>query len=328
MKSQKNEIMKHVQDQKSKGKSVQETLAALGIKRSTYYRWQKPVSAVSAPVRISMLTSQERQKIEEVKEANPMMRHRQIQGLIQATGLYVSPSSVYHHLKSLGKVEPYERRPSPWDVPRYEPRQKNMLWGTDWTRMRIGWLRWYLLAVIDYFSRVIVAYDIVPSVNSGHIKRVYQMGLKAEGISLKGPFPELRADRGSPNTAYVTREFFETMGAEISFSRVNRPTDNSRTERFFGTVKQEEIYLTGNYPDELTARGELGTYIHHYHHVRPHQGLWNFTPAYVHQINNKSQILDELNRLKRDSKEKRKIYWQQFQQQQNALLNSSVLSHL
>jgi putative transposase len=110
--------------------------------------------------------------------------------------------------------------------------------------------------------------------------------------------------------------------------RVNRPTDNSRTERFFGTVKQEKIYLTGNYPVELTARKELGAYIYHYHHVRPHQSLWNFTPAYVHQVHNKSQILDEFNRLKQDSKENRKTYWQQFQKQQNALLNSCNLSRL
>ena len=274
-----------------------------------------------------MLTPEERKKIEDMKENHPDVRHRQIQGLIQGMGLYVSPSSVYQHLKSLGKVEPYERRPSPWDVPRYEPRQKNMLWGTDWSRLKIGWLRWYLLAVIDYFSRVIVSFDIVPSVNAGHIKRVYQGGLKAEEISLKGPLPELRVDRGSPNTAYVTREFFEMMGAELSFSRVNRPTDNARTERFFGTVKQEEIYVTGNYPDELTARGEIGRYIHHYHHVRPHQGLWNFTPAYVHQVNNKSHILDELNRLKQESREKRRAYWQDFQRNKNSLPNSLILSH-
>lgn len=327
MKQQKDEILRHVQDQKRQGKPIQETLAALEIKRSTYYRWRKPVTTVSSAVRVSMLTPEERKKIEDVKEQHPAVRHRQIQGLIQGMGLYVSPSSVYQHLKSLGKVEPYERRVSPWDVPRYEPRQKNMLWGTDWSRLKIGWLRWYLLAVIDYFSRVIVAFDIVPSVNAGHIKRVYQMGLKAEGIVLNGSLPELRVDRGSPNTAYVTREFFEAMGAELSYSRVNRPTDNARTERFFGTVKQEEIYVVGNYPDELTARGELGQYIHHYHHVRPHQGLWNFTPAYVHRINNKSQILQELKRLKEDSREKRKAYWQELQHNKNALLNSSILSH-
>lgn len=327
MKPQKDEVLQNVQGQKAQGKSIQETLSTLGIKRSTYYRWLNPLSSVPNAVRVSMLTPEERKKIEDVKENNPDVRHRQIQGLIQGMGLYLSPSSVYQHLKSLGKVEPYERRPSPWDVPQYEPRQKNMLWGTDWSRLKIGWLRWYLLAVIDYFSRVIVAFDIVPSVNAGHIKQVYQMGLKAERISPKDSLPELRVDRGSPNTAYVTREFFETIGAELSFSRVNRPTDNARTERFFGTVKQEEIYVMGNYPDELTAREEIGRYIHHYHHIRPHQGLWNFTPAYIHQVNNKSQILDELTKLKKESREKRRAYWQDFLRNKNSLLNSSILSH-
>ena len=66
----------------------------------------------------------------------------------------------------------------------------------------------------------------------------------------------------------------------MSFARVRRPTDNALTERFYGTygtVKQEEIYLVGNYPDEISAREELGRYIESYHHTRPHQSLMNFT---------------------------------------------------
>ncbi len=101
-------------------------------------------------------------------------------------------------------------------------------------------------------------------------------------------------DRGSPNISGVTQEFFETLGAELSFARVRRPIDNALTERFYGTVKQEEIYLVGNYPDELSAREELGCYIVIYNQPRPHQALFNFTPAHVHQLNNKSVLVQEL----------------------------------
>ena len=123
--------------------------------------------------------------------------------------------------------------------------------------------------------------------------------------------PELRVDRGSPNTSGVTREFFDSLAVELSFARVRRPTDNALTERFYGSIKQEEIYLVGNYPDEISAREEIGRYIERYHYHRPHQALMNFTPAHVHEVNNKSRLMAELQEMKRKTREKRKAYWTQ-----------------
>jgi len=59
--------------------------------------------------------------------------------------------------------------------------------------------------------------------------------------------------------------------------------DNTITERFYGTVKQQEIYLVGNYPDELSAGEEIGRYIGFYNQSRPHQALSNFSlvPRYT-----------------------------------------------
>ena len=65
----------------------------------------------------------------------------------------------------------------------------------------------------------------------------------------------------------------------------------------------------GNYPDEISAREEIGRYIERYHHSRPHQSLMNFTPAHVHEVNNKSRLLAELKEMKRRTREKRKAYW-------------------
>ena len=104
-----------------------------------------------------------------------------------------------------------------------------------------------------------------------------------------------------------------SLGAELSFARVRRPTDNALTERFYGSVKQEEIYLVGNYPDEISAREEIGRYIESYHHTRPHQALINFTPAHVHELNNKSRLLAELKEMKRKTRERRKAYWAEKQ---------------
>lgn len=151
-------------------------------------------------------------------------------------------------------MEAYERRTPPWKEPHYSIWQANMMWGCDWMRLKINYIRWYLLVLIDFFSRYLISYGIFPSINSTHIRYIHQKGLKEQRISSKSNnLPELRVDRGSPNTSYLTKDFFDILGVELSFARVRWPTNNAITERLFGTIKQEEVYLVGNYPDERSG---------------------------------------------------------------------------
>jgi transposase InsO family protein len=262
MEEQKREIIAFVRYQKAQGSTITACLNGLGVKRSTYYHWVGPNKEPSSKKRMTELTPHEKSAIEHVKEEHPEMRHRQLQGILQNRGMYLSFSSVYQHLKSLNLVEPYERRSSPLKEPRYRVWQRNLMWGCDWTKLLINHMRWYLLILIDFFSRYLIAYDLYPSINASHVRHLYAAGLRSQGIQKNGILPELRVDRGSPNTSLVTQEFFLLIGAELSFARVRRPTDNALTERFFGTAKQEEIYVVGSYPEECSAREEIGSYVH------------------------------------------------------------------
>ena len=311
MENQKQSTLELVAAHRGQGRRVSEVLSSLGVARSNYYRWKKDESQNKADRQSSYeVTAEERGQIDEVKGQYPQYRHRRIQGVLQQQGVYLSASVIYGHLKAQGQVEPYQRRAAPWKEPHYEVWQRNLMWGSDWTKLRVGGVRWYLLTVIDFFSRWIIAWEVVPTVHAGTIKAIYQAGLRNQGISIHSQTkPKLRVDRGSPNTSGITQEFFEGLGAGLSFARVRRPTDNALTERFYGSIKQEEIYLVGNYPDEISAQEEIGRYIESYHHTRPHQSLMNFTPAHVHQVNNKSRLLDELKEIKRRTRDKRKAYW-------------------
>lgn len=312
MEEQKQKIIQFIQDKRKEGYKITAILNNLGIKRSTYYSWLKPkYNEDNNNIRITQLTPYEKQLIEQTKEEYPHLRHRQIQGMIQNKGIYISPTSVYKHLKSQNLIEPYERRPSPLKEPRYNIWRKNLLWGCDWTRLLINHIRWYLIIIIDFFSRFIIAYDIQPSVNASHVNHIYLKGLKNQNISKKHDIlPELKTDKGSPNTSLITKEFFEIMGAELSYARVRRPTDNGITERYFGTAKQEEIYLVGSYPDRDSAFYEIGNYNHYYNYERPHQSLWNFTPAHIHEVNNNTLIIQELKEIKHRSRQARRLYWE------------------
>lgn len=294
---------------------MSEILANLKVARSTYYRWVRRMTLPTAAESGSRTTTRsvtefELEAIDRMKAERPEMRHRQIQGLMQLEGNFVSPTTVYQHLKAQGKVEPYTRRAAPWKEPLYEVIGANIMWGADWTKLRIGGVRWYLLTLIDFYSRYIVHHEVVRSVNAGHIKELYESGLSVFNIPLDlAAKPELRLDQGSPNTSRVTREFFNDINADLSFARVRRPTDNARTERFYRTIKQEEIYIVGDYQDEVTAREEIATYIRWYNEKRPHQALWNFTPWMVHDTNNKTRLLNALRELKQKSWAERKEYW-------------------
>ena len=316
MDTQKMATLETVEEARRNGRRVGDVLATLGIKRATSYRWKKRASygssSSSSSRRVSSVLPTEQHWIDEVKTAHPTYRHRRIQGVLQAAGCYVSASTIYRYLKTRDQVEPYSRRKAPWKQPRYEIRQRNLLWGSDWTRLSIGYVRWYLLTIIDFFSRYLIAFAVVPTVNASHVQALYRQGLRAQGIPLHAAQkPALRVDRGSPNMAWVTQAFFQQLAADLSFARVRRPTDNAITERFYGSLKQEEVYIVGNYPDERAAHQEIGQYIDHYNHDRPHQALLNFTPAYVHQINNKTRVFQERQALKQAARDRRRAYWLQ-----------------
>jgi hypothetical protein len=91
----------------------------------------------------------------------------------------------------------------------------------------------------------------------------------------------------------------------LSPSRANRPTDNGRQERWYRTVKQEEIYCYPTYPTAEVARLSLGRYIRYYNEERPHQSLWNYPPGYVHRLGNKTRLLAQYKTMVQLVKEQR-----------------------
>ena len=94
MEEQKKHIIEHVRNQKSQGQSVTGILKDLSIKRSTYYSWVGPKKDTPVKKRTMELTPREKAAIEKTKEEYPVLHYRQIQGIPQNRGFYLSPSSV------------------------------------------------------------------------------------------------------------------------------------------------------------------------------------------------------------------------------------------
>jgi putative transposase len=281
-------------------------LKQIGICRSTYYSWLSPQKTTPRPASVLRLTESERTAISAHKQQQPQLSHRKISGYLRTENIWVSATSCYRVLKSLGWVSAAENlREAPWKQPHYEPFAPNQIWGEDWTGLIITGLRYYLLTIIDYFSRYIVAWGIVPTVTHQEVRQLLAIGYLSQNIGTRKDKPRLRADRGSPNMAKNTRRLIAELEMLLSPSRSHRPTDNSRQERWYRTIKQEEIYCCPEYPSEVTARHSVASYIEEYNEQRPHQALWNFTPDYVHRCGNKSLILNLYRQQVLFSKERR-----------------------
>ena len=288
---QRQRIIAEVQNLIQAGISKVQALKNLDICRSTYYGWlraKKPTDATASPWR---LTPVEKQAVVEKKQLEPQLSHRRISGSLRPEGYWISSSSCYRLLKALGWVSSPHLREAPWKVPRYEPFRPNQIWGEDWTILSIDSVRHYLLTVIDYFSRYIVAWGVVKTVTRVEVQNLLALAYLSEGINPEDPKPLLRADLGSPNMAHSTRRLIRDLEMVLSPSRSNRPTDNARQERWYRTAKQEEIYCYPTYPTAETARLSLGRYIRHYNEERPHQALWNYSPGHVHRLGNKTKLL-------------------------------------
>jgi len=304
-KTQRARIVDEIERLFARGITKTEALKTLGVCRSTYYSWLKDQNGKSKKPSVRRLTDAERQAVIEKKKDQPQLSHRKLSGYLRSDGVWVSSSSCYRLLKSFGWVLPQKLRSAPWKTPHYEPFKPNAIWGEDWTIINIAGGRYYLLTVIDYFSRYIVAWGVVKSVTQTEVGNLIALAYMDQGIENSAGKPMLRVDRGSPNMAHNTRKLIKDLELVLSPSRAYRPTDNAIQERWYRTVKQEEIYCYPSYPSEEIARDLLSKYIQEYNEHRPHQALWNFTPGYAHRLGNKSRLLSEYNQMVKIAKERR-----------------------
>jgi len=302
---QRERIVCEVERLKAEGLGVSEVLKKLGVARSTFYHWKILQEAPVGKTRPNSLLPCEEEKIVALKIREPHLSHRRISGLLRRDDVWVSPSSCYRTLKSVGLIWEWTLREAPWKTARYEPFRPNQIWGEDWTGLVIAGLRHYVITILDLFSRYVVAWGIVKTVTRREVKNLVALAVMSQRIDDHSVKPILRTDPGSPNMAADVRLFLKEICVGFSPGRVARPTDNARQERFYRTLKQEEIYCNPDYLSLESARSAIARFIDYYNETRPHQALFGYTPAVVHRTGNKAKLVEEYLQKVRQAKEKR-----------------------
>jgi len=232
-------------------------------------------------VSLLKLTEYEKNQVIQFKSENPKIGHYKVTNHIRRRDVWISYSSTYNILKEKGMLLKMNYLESPWNIPRYEPIRRNITWEEDWTMFRIGSKLWNLIAVIDVYSRFIVGWDVIFRVNGNVVQNVLERSFKNQNLYNEIDKPKVRFDQSKCNIGRSTKKFLNNLGFILSPGRIYRPTDQGRIERFFRTIKQEEMYLH-HYQDELQAKKLVGKYISYYNNERPHTSIWGFTPWDIH----------------------------------------------
>jgi putative transposase len=272
-----------------------ETLAELGIARSTYYRWQRRFRAQGEPGlsdrRPDPAAVWNRLKPEEqgviLKEAfrQPELSPRELAYWVtDHAGFTVSESSVYRLLKRHGLI----REVPPESIPagkeyRIKTTRINEQWQSDASYFFVvGWGWYYLISVLDDYSRFILAWDLKPDMTTASISDVVEQAVAWTGMK-QVPVEDrtrLLTDNGSGYVARAFDDYLQMLQIRHLRCAPHHPQTNGKLERFHQTLKARLNLLV--YPSPDCLRQAMHAFIEYYNHCRYHEGIGNVAPADVY----------------------------------------------
>lgn len=225
-------------------------------------------------------------KIDELYTENPYYGSRRMSVELKKIGLPVGRDLARTLMRKMGIEAIYpkpnlstahpEHKIYPYLLRGVTVGRKDQVWSSDITylRMHTGFL--YLTAVIDWHSRYILSWRLSNSLDGSFCRDALEESLSAGR-------PEIfNTDQGSQFTSPQFTNLLSKRGIRISMDGRGRALDNVFIERFWRTLKQEEVYLK-DYRDGLEAHQSLGQYISYYNERRPHSSLKYLSPGIVYQ---------------------------------------------
>lgn len=254
--------------------SIQASL--LSISRTHLYYQPKPPSAREVAIK---------HRIDELFTAYPFYGSRRLQVLLEPTFGPLARNTIRQYMHEMGMAAVFpgpnlsrrhpEHRVYPYLLRHLVAAHPNHVWGVDITyvRLRGSWL--YLVAILDWYSRYVVSWALADTLEIEFV-------LDAVEQALTLATPQIwNSDQGSHFTSPQYTQRLQAAGVQISMDGRGRALDNIFTERFWRSLKYEEVYLH-DYDSPREARQGITRYIGFYNHERPHQALGYRTPVVVY----------------------------------------------
>ncbi len=253
--------------------SVRRQCEVLGINRSGLY--YEP--AATSTDELALM-----RRIDELHLEHPFYGSRKIAQALSLEGRATNRKCVPRLMRVMGleamAPKPNTSRAAP-EHPTYpyllrnlKITQINQVWATDITYIPLAQGFAYLVAIIDWYSRLVLAWRLSNTLDTSFCIEALQEALWRYGQ------PEIfNTDQGAQFTADAFTRVLRDAGVKISMDGKGRCLDNVFVERLWRSLKYEEVYLHA-YASVHEARAGIGRYFKFYNGRRPHQALGYQTP--------------------------------------------------
>ncbi len=245
----------------------------LGISRGSLYYRPQPVSADDLALM---------RRIDELHMDYPFAGSRMMKGLLRQEGFSAGRLHVASLMKRMG-IEALYRKPNtskpapghkiyPYLLRKLAVTRPNQVWAMDITYIPMARGFVYLVAVMDWFTRKVLAWRLSITLETGPCLEALE-----EAIARFGKPGIMNTDQGSQFTSIDFIKTLKDAGIQISMDGKGAWRDNVFVERLWRTIKYEEVYLHA-YDSVSAAREGLTRYIRFYNTRRPHSSLAEQTP--------------------------------------------------
>jgi len=302
-----------------------QVLSELGIARSTYYRWrQGQCDGLESHSGYrgrpwNRITPEEEGKILASAREFPELSSRQLAAWItDNAGFAVSESTVYRILRREGLVKHPEVQLVAGKEYHTKTTRPHQLWATDASYFRVvGWGYYYLVTVMDDYSRFILAWKLQRDMSANSLIEVIQEAVDATGMT-EVPVEDrtkLLSDNGAGYVCRAFRDYLHLVGIRHILAAPFHPQTNGKLERYHQSIKREVNQLLYEFPGQLEKA--IAKFVDYYNYRRYHKALGNVTPADV-LYGRREKILQRRKEVQTQTINRRRDYNQGLRELVNA----------
>ncbi len=278
--AEKADILSHLESQP---RCKRKLLLELGVPRSTYYRWRKGSETVKRKTPWNRVTPHEERRILAVAREFPELSSRQLSvWLTDNEGFAVSESTVYRILKREGLVKRQEMEIPAAKEYHTKTTRPHQMWATDASYFKVvGWGYYYLVTVMDDYSRFILAWKLQKDMSANSFIEVVQEAVDATGMT-DVPVENrtrLLSDNGAGYVSRAFRDYLNLVGISHILAAPFHPQTNGKVERYQQSLKRVVNQLPYELPSQLEKA--IADFVDYYNYRRYHKALGNVTPADV-----------------------------------------------
>jgi len=262
-------------------------LAELQVPKSTYYRWRalelqgkQNCSTTSTRIPWNRLSPPEEAAVLAAARESPEWSSRQLATWItDHQSLSVGESTVYRLLKREGLVKPPEMKLVAGKEYQRKTSGPHQMWATDASYFRVvGWGYYYMVTVMDDYSRSILAWKLQLDMTADSLIQVVQLAVDVTGMT-EVPLEDrtrLLSDNGSGYVSRAFRDYLNLVGIRHIRAAPYHPQTNGKLERYHQSIKQEVNQVPYEVPSDLEVA--ITGFVDYYNNRRYHKALSNVTP--------------------------------------------------